>query len=289
MTSPQDRNRRTIAQLTLLAVVAAVAGCSHATRNEATTDAAVRAQLAQLADKDNDAAGALDQLAAIAAREPDDASAQISYATALADTGRNRQALQVAAPVYDRDKSPTRLGLLVGRLHIRMEQVGPAATVYHEILAHDPDNIDALNGLGIAQVMQGTLGGAETSFRRAVGLAPADPASRNNLALALALEHKTDEAIPELQSLLRDDAGSRRIRSNLALAYAVAGDRDRATATLSPLMSATEAEKTVDLYAREGAAGSGVLAQGVASAPPVPTMRVQPQSVAVAAALPRAP
>jgi Flp pilus assembly protein TadD len=78
-----------------------------------------------------------------------------------------------------------------------------------------------------------------------VAAVPGDTGSRNNLALSLALQGRTQEAIPMLQALVRENENSRRIRSNLALADAIAGNRGEALALLQPVMSGGEAERVL--------------------------------------------
>ncbi len=253
--------------LTLIAFIA-VNGCSS-THSNTEADSAIRTKLAQLSEPPGNSGEQLASLGLAASQSPDNSAIQIRYAAALANAGRNLQALQVANQVYDRDKGPTSLGLLVGRLHIRLEESEAAAATYRQVLGKEPENIEALNGLGIAEVMQGTLAAAETALRHAVADAPADAFSRNNLALALALERKTDEAIPTLQALLREDSSSRRVRANLALAYTLSGDREKAAATLLPIMNSAEAQKAVDGYSRIGVTGQTSVQQSAADGPPV--------------------
>jgi Flp pilus assembly protein TadD len=227
---------------------ALAAGCSLPQPKSAASETTARLQLAQLAQAAGDSRDEMALLAAAAAREPDNAAAQLRYATALADAKRNKEALAVAQPAFDSHKDDTALGLLTGRLQLRLQQGEAAAATYQSVLARAPDNPEALNGLGIARVMQGKPAAAEPSFRRAVGVAPGDTGSRNNLALALALQGRTREAIPMLQALLRENENSRRIRSNLALAYAIAGNRGEALAMLQPVMSGEEAERFLAAY-----------------------------------------
>jgi Flp pilus assembly protein TadD len=231
--------------LPALLAAALGAGC---TLQPKTADSDATAKLVQLAQAAGDPRDAMALLAAAAAREPDNAAAQLHYASALADAGRNKEALAIAQPAFDSHKDDTRLGLLTGRLQLRLQQGAAAAVTYQTVLAHAPDNLEALNGSGIARVMQGEPSAAEPSFRRALAVAPGDTGSRNNLALSLALQGRTQEAIPMLQALLRENENSRRIRSNLALAYAIAGKRGEAQALLQPVMSGAEAETFLAAY-----------------------------------------
>jgi Flp pilus assembly protein TadD len=225
-------------------------GCAHPRDTLSRDDAATRLRLAQLAESAGNQKEELALLAPAAARDPANIGLQTQYATALAQTGQNQQALDVALPAYSRDKTNTGLGLLIGRLYIRQENPAAAASLYQEVIARDGDSLEAINGLGIAEVMQRSLPRAEATFRRATAIAPQDAASRNNLGLALTLERRTDEAISVLEALWREDSTAPRVRTNLAMAYAVAGARDKAMALLTPTMDPAEAARTVEAYAQ---------------------------------------
>jgi Flp pilus assembly protein TadD len=189
--------------------------------------------------------------------------AEIYRATALANAGRNEEALEVAQATYDADRTDVSAALLVGRLSLRLGDGAAARAIYQQILTRSSDNLQALNGLGIAEVISGTLPAAEATFRRAVTLSTADGGSRSNLALTLALEGKINEAIPMLEAEMRQDAPSDRDRSNLALAYAAAGQADKAADLLTPRMTVKEANRFINAYAPLGAPRA---AQTVASA-----------------------
>lgn len=252
MTDLTCSNTRRAAALMASALlsIAVTGGCTRAPRSTSEADDATRLRLSQLSEPSGDIDQQLSIVAAAAAREPSNQSVQMRYATALSKAGRYQQALTVAEPIYAKSRDQISSGLLVGRLQIQLDQASAAGATYRDILGREPSHIEALNGLGITDVMQGALAAAETDFRRAVGIAPTDRESRNNLALALALEQRTEEAIPMLRDLLREDTVSRPVRTNLALAYVVSGNRGKAVEMLSAFMSAAEADKTVDTYAR---------------------------------------
>lgn len=227
-----------------------LSGCASSPGGNAQNDQATRLRLAQMAEANGNISDELALLGPAAARDPNDAALQKQYAAALAKAGRNAEALDVALAQHGRDANDTDTSLLVGRLYVRLDNAPAAAAIYQDVAARAANNLEALNGLGIARVMQRSFPDAESAFRRAVALAPDDQASRNNLALALALEHKTDAAIDILETLRREDNGSRRVRANLALAYAAAGNRDKAAALLAPIMDQAEVEKSLESYAQ---------------------------------------
>lgn len=235
-----------------MAVLSAVllAGCAASSRGTAENDQAARLRLADTAAANGNAADEVALLGPAAARDPNDAALQKRYALALARAGRNAEALDVALAQHGRDKTDTSTSLLVARLYVRLDNAPAAVSIYQDITARAADNLEALNGLGIARVMQRSFPDAEAAFRHAVAVAPDDQASRNNLGLALTLEHKTDAAIEILETLRREDASSRNVQVNLALAYAAAGNRDKAAALLSPIMNQADVQKSLESYAQ---------------------------------------
>jgi len=211
----------------------------------------LKAQLDQLADA-NGGDNASTLPGAVSSHAEARALSRVQQATALAIAGRNREALDIVRAAYDSDRADISAALLVGRLTLRLGDGAAAREVYQQILTRSPDNPQALNGLGIADVISGTLPAAEATFRRAITISGSDGGLRSNLALTLALEGKVDEAIPMLEAQVRQDAATDRDRSNLALAYAAAGQVDKAAELLTPRMTATEAVRFIGAYASLG-------------------------------------
>ena len=257
---PQCRlSRRARLLGTLLCGVMAVSGCSAAPSSGAVSDTMFRKQLAELA--------------AAPDGKPDGTEAIIRSATALADTGHDKEALELAEPAYVLHETDPALAHLLGRLQLKMKDAAAADATYRGLLARQPDDMEALNGSGIAAVMLGRLPAAEAAFRQATVLAPANLDAQSNLALVLAMRGDAATAIAMLERLHKADAQSPGIRHNLALAYAVAGRRDAALALLVPDMATAEAEKMVTAYARLAATaphGSGGEMAGAAPGPAMP-------------------
>lgn len=65
----------------------------------------------------------------------------------------------MAQPGYDRDHSAIADALLVGRLQIRLGDSGAARSTYQKIVVRAPDNLQALNGPGIAVALSYSVAG----------------------------------------------------------------------------------------------------------------------------------
>jgi len=215
--------------------VAAQASAAPANRGIALS---VTAQADPFAKLRNDLAG-----------NPSDVALRVNYATALANAGRNTDALDVLHAADDAARNDNSLLLLRGQLELRLQYGEQASITYRQILSVDPQSVEALNGLGIANVTLGMPATAEESFRRAVAAAPTDIRSVNNLGLSLALQAKTKDAIALLRPLLKQDSGNVGVRRNLALAYTIAHDRKSAVAVLTPVMSVSDANAAINAFA----------------------------------------
>lgn len=147
----------------------------------------------------------------------------------------------------------------------RRHQVGrteEAEALYLQVLALDPDNVDALHmrgvlasqrgdvdtaidlieraaalnvesttilsNLGTVYRSAGRLPQAEASFRAALGMQPAAAMTRFNLANTLMARGRLDDAVAEYKRALEDEPGNPGIRNNLATALKTAGRFDAA-------------------------------------------------------------
>jgi tetratricopeptide (TPR) repeat protein len=95
---------------------------------------------------------------------------------------------------------------------------GPAALVaWRKAALEDPNNVEILGALGIAEAGYGSRDQAVAALRRAVELTPGQAAPLNNLGYALMLEGRTDEARGMLRQALERDPGHVQAHANLWL------------------------------------------------------------------------
>lgn len=98
-------------------------------------------------------------------------------------------------------------------------QLLEAGQIYRDILAHDPDQVDALNLMGVVMQAAGDLDTAEALLARACELAPDYFAPFANLGNVLQAAGRANEAIDVFQKALALNEASVETFNNLASAY----------------------------------------------------------------------
>src|SRR5206468_7369787 len=73
-----------------------------------------------------------------------------------------------------------------------------AGKQYQQILAEDPNNLDALSNLGVVYVRTGNLRSAESALKKAVGIAPDNDFLLTTLGIVEYRQSKFDDAIADL-------------------------------------------------------------------------------------------
>jgi protein O-GlcNAc transferase len=119
-------------------------------------------------------------------------------------------------------------GLGIAALHRR--QFVEAIDAFQRALALDPGLVAAANNLGNVHRERGELSEAEAWYRRALALAPERASAANNLAVALRDQGKLREAISEFRHALALDPASVAARANLGAALSQIGERGEALA-----------------------------------------------------------
>src|SRR4051794_15232935 len=74
-----------------------------------------------------------------------------------------------------------------GRSQLARHQAEPALATFTSVLGTEPENIPALNGLGVALDMLGRHDEAQTAYRQVLAIAPGDMIASNNLGHSLTL------------------------------------------------------------------------------------------------------
>ena len=215
---------------------------------------------------------------------------QATVLTSAKEAEKNRQydrALQFYRQLHDQDKANVAYTLGVADNLRRTDANADALRGYQEVLAKEPQNIDALEGSGLAQLATGDTKAAKSTFEQvlaidknrwrtlnavgilfamngmaddslayfnqALAVAPDEPAVLNNVGLTLALNHDYPRAIETLEhassALASDKLQAERSDLNLALVYGLAGDMDNAERVASKHLNESALNNNLGFYA----------------------------------------
>lgn len=142
--------------------------------------------------------GRNDRAAQIAAealgRFPDDRPLLTTYGYAQIAAGNPHEALRPLAVVAEAEPQNWRVRSALGAALDQLGRFDEARRAYQEALALSPNDAGILTNLGVSHLMAGEPADAERYLRQAADQRGAPPEARANLAVALALQGRFDEA-----------------------------------------------------------------------------------------------
>lgn len=140
----------------------------------------------------------------------------------------------VAALEKARDARPDdwRAWSLLGTAYEQVRRAQDAQTAWARALQLSPDNPDVLTNMAISAMTRGNTAAAEPLLRRAAAQPGASLKVRLNLAMALGLNGKMDEAEQMMRRDLPPDAADRNLEWLRARAGSGAGDQARTWGSL---------------------------------------------------------
>jgi Flp pilus assembly protein TadD len=103
-----------------------------------------------------------------------------------------------------------------------------AGKQYQQILAEDPNNIDALSNLGVVYVRSGNLRSAESTLEKAVAIAPDNDFLLTTLGVVQYRQSKFDEAIVQLTKAIAINPKSATAHNYLGIAASQKGRQQEA-------------------------------------------------------------
>ena len=112
--------------------------------------------------------------------------------------------------------------------HHRQRRMGEAEQLYRQVLAVDPNHIDALHMLGVLAYQAGRPEAAVDLIGRAIALNPANPSFHNNMGEALRYLGRLDEAVAHLSKATELDPDAAEGHMNLGNAFKQQGQLERA-------------------------------------------------------------
>jgi Flp pilus assembly protein TadD len=127
--------------------------------------------------------------------------------------GQDDQAEAALREVVDKDPDFVRAYEELAHLYVRRDLVDGAVAALQVGLLRQADDPVLLNDLGVCKLLQKDPAAAAEAFIRAAALQPDNARPRANLALALALQGRDDEALALWKQVIRPDEA----RQNLEL------------------------------------------------------------------------
>ncbi|HEX7937705.1 MAG TPA: tetratricopeptide repeat protein [Gemmatimonadaceae bacterium] len=207
-------------------------------------------------------------------------------------TGTGRLVIEVDQP---RAAEVARL-LAAGVAAHRAGDAAAARAAYEQVLAISPNDVDALNNLGVLHTGLRELDRAEALLRRAIALAPSNAGAWSNLAAVLRERGKPTEAIAAFQRALSIDAHHAGARVGLAQQYLVIGSLTQARALLEGVLRDNPASPEASyalgqVLERQGDRAGAVRAYStfVQNAPPALAVYVESVRLRIEALTPRTP
>ena len=157
------------------------------------------------------------------AKNPNDVSALVARGDALYAMGRREQARSAYRAAIKLAPETTAAQVGLGRT---LAQSDPAAAeaAFLVALAHEPDNVIALNNLGVVRDLQGRHADAQEAYAHAISVAPLSTDVQINLGMSLALAGRTSEATRLLHDIASDPEARQAWRQELVNALTLAGD-----------------------------------------------------------------
>jgi Flp pilus assembly protein TadD len=145
---------------------------------------------------------------------PNDARISALYGKKLIVTGQSSKALPVLERAAGSPNADWRIHLALGTTYDQQGMFEKARSEYGRILTSDPQNLSALNNLGMSFALEGNLKEAEKTLRQANALprSNAEPRIRQNLALVVGLQGRFDEA----SKIAQEDLPQDQVEANMA-------------------------------------------------------------------------
>jgi Flp pilus assembly protein TadD len=139
---------------------------------------------------------ALKVLSEVVRRNPGNVEIEIYYGKQLASNGRAADAERVLQAVANAGKADWKTHSVLGSALAQQGKYAEARQHYQTALSMRPGEISIYNNMGMAYMLEGKLDSAEQTLRQAMALPGGtdEPQLRQNLALALGLQGRFDEA-----------------------------------------------------------------------------------------------
>jgi tetratricopeptide (TPR) repeat protein len=171
---------------------------------------------------------ALDIYRRAVARWPDDASMYHDLAVAAAAAGRSDEASRAEQAALALDPSDGSAANGLGLLEASKGRARDAADAFEHAVAADPNNAVYWTNLGNARRDGGNSAGAEEAYRSALEHNPRSADAANGIGVLLVQRGRASDAISWFERALAGDDTFADAHLNLGIAYQQTGQRDKA-------------------------------------------------------------
>jgi arylsulfatase A-like enzyme/Tfp pilus assembly protein PilF len=171
---------------------------------------------------------ALDIYRRAVARWPDDASMYHDLAVAAAAAGRSDEASRAEQAALALDPSDGSAANGLGLLEASKGRAREAADAFEHAVAADPNNAVYWTNLGNARRDGGNSAGAEEAYRSALEHNPRSADAANGIGVLLVQRGRASDAISWFERALAGDDTFADAHLNLGIAYQQTGQRDKA-------------------------------------------------------------
>jgi Flp pilus assembly protein TadD len=135
----------------------------------------------------------------------------------------------------------------LGRVALARNAPDQAMRHFSAVLEKDPGNLAAINGMGVAHDLKGQHATARAEYNRVLTIDPTHVDALNNLALSNVLGGSGETAVAILQDLTGSQVNDPTLRQNLAIALAVTGRRQDAVRLATADITEGQAEAIFQL------------------------------------------
>ncbi len=154
---------------------------------------------------------------------PTDTILMRSYGLTLMVSGKPQEALRPLAMAASADAADWRIRSVLGAALDQLNRPVQARQAYQEALALKADDPGVLTNLGVSYLMTGDAADAEAQLQKAAALPGATSETRVNLAVAVALQGRFEEA----ERIQRVDLPPEMVSANMAYLRALQSDPRR--------------------------------------------------------------
>jgi Flp pilus assembly protein TadD len=240
----QFRSFRMTSGLSVILVAAALGGCAGP-KKELTTGSVPASTAVSSSMSAAQLAQAADSIGKAYERNPNDRNTGLNYANALRMTGRNEQALAVMQQVAIKFPNDRDVLAAYGKSQAAAGQLEQALSTITRAQTPDRPDWKLKSAEGAILDQLGRSGEARARYRDALDIQPNEPSVLSNLGMSYLLAKDLKTAETYLRSAASQPGADSGVRQNLALAVGLQGRFQEAEEIASRELSPDQAEANV--------------------------------------------